>query len=139
MNDTYELVGARERALERLHDEVRAGDTLWTVVRHVTGSGMTRWIDVYKLVDNDRVYLSHAAALACGRKVNNKNHDGVECGGCGMDMGFDLIYSVSRAMFPEGFDCIGDGCPSNDHSNGDRDYTSHRHSDGGYALRQRWL
>lgn len=132
----------RDQALATLREDVQPGDTLWTVVRHVTSSGMTRWIDVYKLVDGDRVYLSHAAAHATGRKVNNRNHDGVECGGCGMDMGFDLVYSVSRAMFPDGFDCIGDGCPSNDHSNdrGARNYSPDRHhTDGGYALKQRWL
>lgn len=29
--------------------------------------------------------------------------------------------------------------PSNDHLNGDRNREPHRHSDGGYALRQRWI
>ena len=82
-----------------------------------------------------------------------------------MDMGFHLVYSLSYALWPDGFGCVGAGCPSNDHSNGDRDYTPHGptdangdpedrdpgpgeardglvrhwHRDGGYALRQRWL
>lgn len=37
------------------------------------------------------------------------------------------------------FECIGHGCPSNDHCNGDRDYTPHHHNSGGYALKHRWL
>lgn len=62
-------------------------------------------------------------------------------------MGFELVYSLSRTLFPDGFDCIGEGdgygtfCPSNDHSNDrTRDYSPGRHhGGGGYALRQRWL
>lgn len=76
-----------------------------------------------------------------------------------MDMGFWAVYQLSYGLFKGGFGCIGEGCPSNDHSNGDRDYTphmseadrmgadgelcnchkDHMHNDGGYALKQRWL
>jgi hypothetical protein len=82
-----------------------------------------------------------------------------------MDMGFHLVYTLSYALYPQGFGCVGERCPSNDHSNGDRDYTPHGcydengaledrepgpgelrdgcrrhwHRDGGYALTQRWL
>jgi hypothetical protein len=82
-----------------------------------------------------------------------------------MDMGFHLVYNLSYSLFPDGFGCIGRAedyrfhCPSNDHSNGDRDYTPHMsenerlgadgslctchathwHKDGGYALIQKWL
>jgi len=56
-----------------------------------------------------------------------------------MDMGFHLVYSLSRALYPDGFACVGDYCPSNDHSNGQpKDLRSH-HRDGGYALRQEWI
>lgn len=142
MTKAQEETEARRKAIYRLRETVKAGGTLRTVVRHVTASGTTRWIDVYAIEGGELVYLSHDVAKACRRKVNNRNHEGVECGGCGMDMGFDLVYSVSRAMFPAGFDCIGEGCPSNDHSNdrGERNYSPERHhSDGGYALRQRWI
>jgi hypothetical protein len=60
-------------------------------------------------------------------------------GGCGMDMGFAAVYGLSYALFGKGFECTGPNCPANDHSNGDRDYTPHMHSDGGYALKHRWL
>jgi len=64
------------------------------------------------------------------------NDKGIRVGGCGMDMGFHLIYSLSRILYPNGFDCIGDNCPSNDHFN--REDNKH-HKDGGYALIQKWL
>lgn len=129
--------GSRERLLET----VKPGDTLHTVVRHVTGSGMTRWIDVYKLEGGDAKYLSYWVAKVVESPINTGGHDGIKRGGCGMDMGFDLVYSLARALWPEGYACIGEGCPANDHANGDRDYTPGHvvHRDGGYALNQRWL
>ena len=93
------------------------------------------------------------AAKALGYTMD-RDREGLRVSGCGMDMGFHVVYSLSRVLYPDGFECIGEGCPSNDHSNGDRDYTphlnggkaphepgyvAHWHSNGGYALRQRWV
>jgi hypothetical protein len=53
-----------------------------------------------------------------------------------MDMGFHVVYNLSSALYRGGFGCIGDKpvrCPSNDHSNGDRDYTPHMHVVSGPA------
>ncbi len=138
MTKTQEL--EREKALTRLREELTPGDTLYTVLRHVSSSGMTRWIDVYKMTEDGPEYLSWWAAKVVDSPVNG-THEGIKRGGCGMDMGFDLVYSLSRSLFPDGYPCIGEKCPANDHSNGDRDYTpSHVvHRDGGYALNQRWL
>lgn len=109
---------------------------------------MTRDIDLLKMADDREGFrwLSYRAAAILG---NTMGHDAVRVGGAGMDMGFHLVYTLSRTLYPDGFDCVGlyqdnrtDGprCPSNDHSNGLRDYgPSIRHEDGGYALRQRWL
>ena|ERR1035437_1828097 len=51
-------------------------------------------------------------------------------GGCGMDMGFHLVYNLGRTLFPEGFKVEGRG------RNGD---ASGWDKDGGYALKQRWI
>ncbi len=65
---------------------------------------------------------------------------GVKMGGCGMDMGYHLVNNLGYALFPNGVPCTGEDCPSNDHNNGDRDYTAGKlHRDGGYAFRHRWL
>jgi len=55
-----------------------------------------------------------------------------------MDMGFHLVSTLSYYLYPEGFGCTGksegrDRCPSNDHSNGDRDYTPHTQKQIGWA------
>lgn len=60
-------------------------------------------------------------------------------GGVGMDMGFALVHELSYSLWPNGFECTGQRCPSSDHANGDRNYEPHHHASGGYALRQEWL
>lgn len=138
-------------SLELLRATLKPGDTLYTVLRHRASSGMSRAIDVYKLGqqrsdqgrDNGRIqkqWLSFHAARAAGFRFSEK-YDAVDMGGAGMDMGFHLVYSLSRVVFAEGFDCIGEGCPSNDHVNErERNYTpGRRHSDPGYALNHEWL
>lgn len=144
----------RDEAITRLRELLQPGDTVHTILRHVSRSGMSRSISViiaapadYKATPGDTyepVDISYFVAVATGMSLDTR-HDGVRIGGCGMDMGFALVYSLSHALWPDGVPCTGKGCPSNDHSNGDRDYTPHSeerphlHSDGGYALRHRWL
>lgn len=89
------------------------------------------------------MWISAYVGHAIGSPQSYRNWEkslGLTVGGCGMDMGFHLVYNLSRVLFPSGFECIGKGCPSNDHSNGDRNYEPHRHTgDGGYAIKHRWL
>lgn len=150
----------RTEAIERLRKILKPGDTVYTILRHVSKFGMSRDIDLYKIDGGEPMYLSGYAANALGE--SRSKDQGIRVGGCGMDMGFHLVYNLSRTLWPNGHGCIGKGerwsCPSNDHSNGDRDYTPedsgdirwtegsiyqgpvvHHHSDGGYALRHRWL
>lgn len=129
-------------ARRRLLDDhgLRPGATVYTILRHVSSSGMTRAISAVLVRESQILDISYPLAQLVGSKVNER-HGGITRGGCGMDMGFDLVYSLSAALWPDGFDCTGDRCPSNDHSNGDRDYTPGHvtHRAGGYALNQRWL
>lgn len=137
-------------AIDRLRIWIKPGDTVHTQLKSVSRSGMSRVIQVIKIQCPDKykidegqtepeiLYLGYNVAEAIGMKYD-REREGVKVGGCGMDMGFAIVYDLSRALFKDGFDCIGEGCPANDHRNGDRDYTPHRHSDPGYALKQRWL
>lgn len=134
----------RQEAIERLKTWIKPGDTLFTQLKSVSRSGMSRVIQVIKLDINDTtkepepLWLGFNVAKAIGMNYD-REREGVKVGGCGMDMGFHLIYELSHALFREGFECTGKGCPSNDHFNGDRDYEPHKHTSGGYALKHRWL
>jgi hypothetical protein len=136
---------------ERLRGWIKPGDTVYTVLRHVSRSGMQRSISLLVMHEGSIMDISGTAAGAMGDRFD-RDQGGVKVGGCGMDMGFALVYELSYVLYPQGFGCIGKGCPSNDHSNGDRDYTkdeidfaagsdihTHWHADGGYVLLHRWL
>ena len=138
-----------EEARQQLAEIVKPGDTIYTTVRHVSRSGMSRSIDVYHLIPDEgrrveKRWLSRMVAKACNLPFDNKR-EAVKMGGCGMDMGYAIMNHIGYALFPDGFECIGKDdkarsfCPSNDHSNGDRDYTPHHHKSGEYALRHEWL
>ncbi|HAM40609.1 MAG TPA: hypothetical protein DCP69_04545 [Candidatus Omnitrophica bacterium] len=120
-------------AIQQLQDMIQPGDTISTVLKSRAKSGMYRHIAVIVKDRNISGLVSSA--------VDSRWHDDDSVGmsGCGMDIGFAVVYALSDALFPQGFVCVGNRCPSNDHSNGDRDYTPHHHISGGYALRQRWL
>mgnify|MGYP001617057424 FL=1 len=127
-------------AITKLRRVLKPGDTVYTVLRHTSKSGMYRAIDLYKLpAKGGPLCLSYTATLAMGARFD-KRHESIGVSGCGMDMGFHLVYHLGRALWPDGVQCAGEQrCQSNDHTNGDRDYTPHHHQDGGYALRHRWL
>lgn len=100
---------AKKSLLNLLSD----GDTVYTILRHVSASGMSRRIDLYIFKDNKPIYLSGFYAIMQGEEPPT---DGYKVGGCGMDMGFHLVYTLSSLLF--------------DRENG---------KDSGYKLRHEWL
>ena len=137
----------RDESIAKLREWIKAGDTVYTILRHVSKSGMQREIGVVinlaKQSQGGPLHPNYSISRALGYRLGKR--DGVVVDGCGMDMGFEIVYNLSRVLHPDGFGCIGDKCLSNDHSNGDRNYTKHSktkphwHKDGGYALRHAWL
>ena len=125
-------------SLEYLHEALKPGDMIHTIVTHVSRSGMSRSIRTLIIKDSSHRDISYLVARALDERMDEHN-GGIKVSGCGMDMGFETVYRLGYALYPEGFTCIGEKCPANDHSNGDRNYNPHLHKDGGYALRQQWL
>lgn len=129
-----------------LRDILRPGDVVHTVLRDVSRDGMNRSIDLVKL-EHDRErgpwsrWLSRYVYEADIGGHWDQRRECIRVGGCGMDMGFALVYNLSAALYPDGWRCIGKRrrCPSNDHSNGAPIDGRMKHRDGGYALRHVWL
>lgn len=137
-------VTAQEKAeaIEKLRQWYPPGSTVYTIVRNVSRSGMQREIGVVLLqpqADGSIVDLhpNYLVGLAIGARMGKR--DGLIMHGCGTDMGFEIAYHLGRALYQDRFVCSGKDCHSNDHTNGDRNYEPHAHSDAGYALRHRWL
>ena len=108
-------------ATERVEliDELRAlcpiGTTVYTVLRSVSSSGMSRKIDLYVIRDNEpRRITWHACRLGVAGMTYDTKSDTARISGCGMDMGFHAVYSLSSVL----------------HSPNDR---------AGYALTHRWM
>jgi hypothetical protein len=114
----------KQWALYQLND-IKPSDAIYTLVKRVSSSGMSRSIGVYRVIEGDIQDISYFVANALGWKLSKDG--GVTVGGCGMDMGFHLVYSLSWVLFPNG--------TTEPHGtrNGEPD------CDGGYALKHKWL
>lgn len=129
----------KEEARAELLKVLSPGDTVYTILRHVSASGMTRHIDVYTIQDNKPFYLTAYVSKLCGirRLGPNASRWSLVVGGCGMDMGFHVVYTLGRALWP-------DGAASAIHR-ADKSFTRSRNgdtgpeTDGGYMLRHEWL
>lgn len=117
----------QKECIKDLRKLIKAGNTVYTILRHVSSSGMTRHIDLLVMKKNQPHRITWSAAKAMGYRMKDGS---IVTQGCGMDMGFDLVYNLSRTLFPKGFKVKGMG------RNGD---TSGHDKDGGYALNHRWL
>ena len=124
----------QEEARDKLREILKPGDTVFTILRHVSQSGMMRHVDA---LDAEHRHLSGLIARACDFRQTDRG--AIKVGGCGMDAGFEIVHNLSYYLHPAGFECIGERCPSNEHSNGDRNYSPHQHTEGGYSLRHEWL
>ena len=92
----------KEEAIEKLREAIKEGDTLYTQLEHVSKSGMTRFIKVRQIKDNYPYNWTYVVAKALGSKVSDK-YEAIRREGCGMDMGFELIYNLSSVLYGNGY------------------------------------
>ena len=115
-----------QESIDTLETLLKPGTIVYTSLRHVSASGMTRWIDVFVAdggtVRNITGHVCDAADMTyCTRRHSLK------IGGGGMDMGFQVVYLLGLSLWPA-------GTPEpHGRRNGEPD------SNGGYALRHQWL
>ena len=106
----------QESARERLREMMKGDDrpVIGTILRHCSASGMSRDISLYYKDTN----ITYLAGVAMGDNVRSSNgFNAIRVQGCGMDMGFHLVYGLSITLF----------CPDKyDHASA-------------YKLNQRWL
>lgn len=91
-----------EEAKQRLLTMVNPGKTIYCKLDHVSRSGMLRHISLYvALIDSKgEAYIQDISWLVA-KVLDYKLADngGIKVGGCGMDMGFALVYGLSAALF----------------------------------------
>ena len=110
---------------------IKPGTVIYTKLESVSDSGMSRRISVYavrpaKKGESARISnITHAVSIVTGYRVSDKG--GIATSGCGMDMGFSIVYAFGRGMWPK-------GTPK---PHGTRNGSPDK--DGGYALKHEWL
>jgi hypothetical protein len=114
----------KEQALETLRGMIKPSDRIYCTVRHVARSGMSRAIDFYIIQGDRMAELTGLIALALDYRMAKR---GLTVTGCGMDMGFAVVYSLGHALWPNGT------LEPHGTRNGEPD------TDGGYALKHEWL
>ena len=98
---------------------IKPGMTIYTSLKHCSASGMTRAIGLHAVdKKSGEIIQLNYLAVKLGVGNFNKKHGGITQTGCGMDMGFDLVYRLSRKIFAKA-----DGHPN----------------DGGYSLKHQWI
>ena len=140
-----------EEAKKTLREILPPGSTVLCILRSVSRSGMSREISFLTETHRDVTGLFGIVG-----EYRRGNRDGLKVTGCGMDMGFAVVYDVSRRLYPDGFGVKGEGPlgheirpDTKEHAaqavakgvkfygrNGD---ASGWDNDGGYALESRWI
>lgn len=115
----------REESLAILREHFKPGQTVYTVLRHVSASGMSRDISVLTVEGNETRQWDYHVSRVLG--YSRGKREGLRVGGCGMDVGFAIVYELGAALWPHG--------TPEPHStrNGEPDTA------GGYALKHRWM
>ena len=122
-------------AREELRKMLKPGDTVYTVLRHVSRSGMSRGIDCYVMQDGEPRWVSRLVHRATGFSFDKKR-DCLRVGGCGMDMGYHVMMNVSYAI--HGHSDKGDDAKEAGEKG--RPFTPRPgHYRAGYSLKHRWL
>jgi len=91
----------RNYAIERLLTHyVKPGTKVYTIMRHVSSSNMSRNISLVIANGEEVIDITYYAAHALGDKlIESKGHRAIRVNGCGMDMGFHLVYNLSSVLF----------------------------------------
>jgi hypothetical protein len=97
------------------------GDTVYTIIRSVSASGMSRTISLKVARGGQILDLTYFASVVLGWPLVEKNGSrALRVGGCGMDMGFHTVYTLASILFRDKYEGQADAV------------------DAGYSLSQAW-
>jgi hypothetical protein len=129
----------RDEAIGKLRKICKPGTRIYTVVRHVAKSGMSRHISLLVADCTDKDRPINDITWYVGRALGYRRHDrdgGLIVGGCGMDMGFHLVHSLSYAL--HGMGDVGDD--AKEAGTKGRPFTPRKGQyRGGYSLTHEWI
>lgn len=92
----------RDKAITSLKEWLKLGTTVYTIVRSVSHSGMSRTLDLYVVLHQDIVRITWSAAKAL-EWTYDRRKEALRVNGCGMDMGYHTVHCLSRVIFGDGY------------------------------------
>ncbi len=139
----------RANALQLLQRNLTPGDTVYLVLREWKRNG-DRSISLLALARTDinpeglpaLWNISGHVHHLTGWRSNEDDDDpiAIVTDTQGMDAGAWLVYCLGRYIWPDGYDCSGEGaCNWNEHHGIDMVPYGGHHEATGYALRYRWI
>ncbi len=108
--------GEKAEAIAKLREWFPKGSTVYCNVETVARSGMSRVISIWGYCRDEngkvmlgpngeplRIHPNYSAALALDWPLAKVGRDGIKVSGCGMDMCFHLVYTLSHVIHGDGY------------------------------------
>lgn len=92
----------RQEAINSLRENLRIGITIYTVLRRVSASGMSRCLDLYYVDHNEIARITWSAARVL-EWTYDRRKEALRVNGCGMDMGYHAVHCLGRVLFGDGY------------------------------------
>ena len=73
-------------------------ETIYTILRSVSNQGMSRLIDMFYVKNEKPIHIHFQTNRIFQKRIQTSNGFGYRVSGCGMDMGFHLVNSLSYCM-----------------------------------------
>lgn len=102
--DDKKVVEANKKAcLSNLKGVISPHDTIYTSLESVSRSGMSRNIKLFVIKDNKPLHISYDTGKLLDYKQSKSPYYGIVVKGCGMDMGYSVVYNLASALFGDGY------------------------------------
>jgi hypothetical protein len=95
------LTSEQTKALEFLRQFLRKGTKVYTVLRHVSTSGTSRFIDLYVVKQNEPIRLTWSASVML-EWTYSRQREALRINGCGTDVGFQAVHTLGEIVLGNG-------------------------------------
>lgn len=87
----------RDEAIASLKQRLKTGTVVYTVLRSVSDSGMSRTLDLYVVAKHEIVRITWSVAQVL-ESTYDRRKEALRVHGCGMDMGHHVVCNLSRVI-----------------------------------------
>lgn len=100
MSKATETAAQQASDLQDLREALTEGQTVYTILRHVSASGMERAISVVVVnEDGSGIWDISYLVIGAGLYKNHPKHPGLKVRGTGMDMGAHVVRNIAAHVF----------------------------------------